>query len=48
MQTIKDFHLSVAHALFTVLRHRIMNAACNATAGRDYEQSRQIAACPLS
>jgi D-sedoheptulose 7-phosphate isomerase len=48
MQTIEDFHLSVAHALFTVLRHRIMNAASNATAGRDYEQSRQIAACPLS
>ena len=48
MQTIEDFHLSVAHALFTVLRHRIMSAACNATAGHDYEQSRQIAACPLS
>jgi D-sedoheptulose 7-phosphate isomerase len=27
MQIIEDFHLSTAHALFTVVRHRIMNAA---------------------
>jgi hypothetical protein len=27
MQIIEDFHLSTAHALFTVLRRRIMNAA---------------------
>ena len=26
MQIVEDFHLSTAHALFTVVRHRIMNA----------------------
>ncbi len=26
MQIIEDFHLSTAHALFTVIRQRIMNA----------------------
>lgn len=41
MQTIEDFHLGVAHALFTVLRGRI------AGAGRNQEQNPQAASCPF-
>jgi D-sedoheptulose 7-phosphate isomerase len=41
MQTIEDFHLGVAHALFTVLRHRI------AGAGRNQEENPRTASCPF-
>ena len=29
MQIIEDFHLSIAHAVFTVVRRRILESACS-------------------
>ena len=44
MQTIEDLHLSVAHALFTVIRHRIRNAS-TAVTSPELERTRQAASC---
>lgn len=47
MQIIEDLHLSITHALFTVLRHRIQSTFAEA-AGTPQKQAMQVAACSLA
>jgi D-sedoheptulose 7-phosphate isomerase len=46
MQIIEDLHLSITHALFTVLRHRIQSRF--AVAADSQERAARVAACSLA
>jgi D-sedoheptulose 7-phosphate isomerase len=47
MQIIEDLHLSITHALFTVLRHRIKSTFGGAAGSHD-QQTTRVAACSLT
>lgn len=46
MQIIEDLHLSIAHALFTVVRHRIKSVS-EAAAGPHHQWRAQAASCSV-